>query len=514
MPSTRTLNLTKFLQAGLAKGDRFEKNVPGLQECKNLRVQGDRLVQATPFTRLTTSDVVREGWPHPQVHKGNHSYYLSLPTTLYEVDSTWNLTRIVTRNPAVPKQGKDITIGGQWHFGEVGTCAVFWNGACIVVAKTDLDDGAKRFYVYDDFIAHTGCFMQGRGQVIMGRLENVAGGTPAWFTYIEDLAGDLTSDYNVAVDEDLQNMVWWSSIGGGDVTFLLEDTSGDGGYASRLLRGEAGFAHMPWSGEVLAVRQLGRNAVVYGANGIAALVPAAGPIPTYGVQELAPFGVLERSAVGGSTQMHVFLDPEGNVWTIGADLGLKKLGYKKWFRDTVENSPDVFTISYDPVDQEFYIGDSATCYVLGAQGMGRTEQVISSLEQTSALVVGSESVRAAISTYAGAESTYDDQSFEITTNPFDMGEKFVKSIEHVEVNAEHISNLQVSTYVRSSLDGEFVQTPWVIANPDGSVFQCVSGVEFKIGVKGDLSPLAEANSTIDGLELSWLGIDNRITRGI
>ena len=515
MPSTRRLNLTPFLMSGLAVDARLTKNVPGLQECKNLVVRGGKLMQAEPAFSADQTAAVEMDWPFPQVFKGHSSFYLAYDVALYSLSESWVPTEILTYDPASPSTLKPLGGGGAWHFGEFGNCTAFWNGFEVVVAKTDIDTGVRKYFAYTDFIAHTGCFVEGRGQCVTGRLENVAGGNPAWYDYWETLANSISGSVNLALDSDLNRAVWWSSIGGGDVTALFEDPSTREGFEAQALRAESGYTKMPWSGDVLAVKQLGKFVIVYGENGITALNPVSVPMNTYGQIHVAGFGIMERSAVGGDLAIHSFVDVEGYIWTLDAQLALTRKGYKQFMedsRDDAELGP--LMVSYDPGENEFYYaysdaaGDTPKAYILSSGGLSRVEQVLSSVQTAPALFD-----TRLVGMFQGVRSDYEDQAFEVVTNPFDMGVRAIKSLETIEVNTDNVTSLQVRVAARNGSSDAFVQGPWINCAPDGSAFPTSSGVEFQVGIKGSLSSLANVNSTVDSLEVDWMRIDSRNVRG-
>ena len=96
-----------------------------------------------------------------------------------------------------------------------------------------------------------------------------------------------------------RNWVGWSKIG--EASFVLDVTN------------DAGFRPMNWSGEVYAIKQLGKGAVVYGSDGITLMSPAQ---QTFAFRDLAFIGLLVRDAVCGDDTTHYFIDKKYQLWKL------------------------------------------------------------------------------------------------------------------------------------------------------------------------------------------------------
>ena len=515
MPAEYPLDLTSFLRAGLQRDVRLQRNIPGLQECKNMQPYGVGLAQVRPVT-IPASSSLTVSWPYPQIFRGHTGIYLAYETLIYSItdESDWTPLQLYTYDAADPSTSKAITAGGAWHFAELGKCTLFMNQSCVVMSRYNLSTGKRYFFVYDDFIAHTGCFLDERGQGMFGCLESVET-DPDWYSYWETLAGTADSTVYKQVDSSMTNVVWWSTIGGGDMSFLFEVPTDRDGFEAQMLRNEWGYSHMPWKGNVLAILPLGKGAVVYGDVGITALIPSSQPQPTYGQMDLADFGILERTAVCGDRRTHVFLDGQGNVWQVNAQFQLQKLGFGNLFKSAVNNEDNgPVMVSRNPIDRHFYFAypeatNGDKCYVLNAAGMGRTEQQLTSTVFGLPTSYSGKTLGIA----NGEDADYEDQTFEVTTNTFDMGVKAIKTIESLQVDAGEVSNLQTCVYYRTDLSSDFTQTEWYTNHVDGSVFPTCAGTEFRIGLKGSLADASTTLSTLDRLVAFWQLIDRRNVRG-
>lgn len=99
----------------------------------------------------------------------------------------------------------------------------------------------------------------------------------------------------------------------------------------------SGYMPMPWEGDVLRVIPMNDKVVVYGDNGITAIVlaSASGISSTYGQAPIRETGLLsDRAATTNGEQdegtLHYFLDNTGWLCEMNNDLQVKRLGYKEF----------------------------------------------------------------------------------------------------------------------------------------------------------------------------------------
>ncbi|KKK71335.1 hypothetical protein LCGC14_2914930, partial [marine sediment metagenome] len=303
-----------------------------------------------------------------------------------------------------------------------------------------------------------------------------------------------------------ENYVMGSAIGGGDVLahfypdisikgITEEQDSANPLYLDMLERNDAFFMPMPTPGAVLIVKALGKNVIVYSEDGITALQFAQQPTPTYGVKQIASFGIFERGAVGGDDFMHTFVDTSGDVWTITPDLELKRLGYKEFIGGMVGDS---MLVSQDPLLKDIYISSDSDCYLLTSEGLGQTSELVTSLVMAEGGLVG---VRKTI-------TGRGDLLF--TIHQRDMGYKGIKMVQSIEVGIDTSEDVYVAIDYRHSKADSYTRTGFILLSPEGMAVIPVSGIDFRYVVK----VVNATSADIDYMLIHFKAIDKRYRRGL
>jgi len=447
----RTFVVREELTKGLRSDWRDSKNSNRLILCYNLKPTPGGLAGletiVSPFGHI-------DPWPFPQLFRGAAETLLSGKNRVWLCDeSNWSLELLA-----------DVPPGGSWHFADFHHSWLLFNGSCVASRLPD------RVNVNIDFVPSTGCYHNGRAIL--------AGFDPSKVTRT---LGDETAQrlgIEALLNEPGPNWVWWSSIGGGDV--ILKFIQGDPGIDIEFAeRNESGYMPMPWRGMNLCVEPLGKAVIVYGEDGIAALMQYADPVPTYGLVPLLPFGVASRGAVGSSPQMHVFVDTRGEVRTISSDLKVSNLGYQD-FIGALELED--IQISYDPAMDEFYITDGDTGFLLTQSGMSQEGRCPSSLIRVGELI--------------GTPNAPDDGAFLITVETFDILQRCIKQVYSLELGSANLENIEGSIQYRYDGVSGFQESEWIPLTEEGFCFPMVSGVELQAQFRGRLLPQAKIEQII------------------
>lgn len=223
------------------------------------------------------------------------------------------------------------------------------------------------------------------------------------------------------------------------------------------------------------------------------MTPYASPYPTYGLDHLMSVGISGRGAVGGDDKVHVFVDDSGQVWTINAELEMKRLGYKEYIDNIVAEK---IVVTYDPQLREFYICGETQGFILTESGMGEMNQLVTSLAVVD-------------DTLKGIFESISDSEARIVSDIVDMDYRAIKTFESVEVG------LDTSTVVKAAIDyrykksESFTRTPFITLNDEGVARLTTSGLEFRLALKA--TNYADVN--IDYLVGKWKLSDKRYTRG-
>jgi len=450
-------------------------------------------------------------WPFPQLIRTASETLLVYADKVYTVTEGDTWTRgaaYTTYDLNSPADVKGITSGGVWHCADLGKGWLLFNGECVVFklgTETMFDEEAIT-YVQDTISVQTGC--ASRGRLILG------GFTPTqlfsedwegtWLKYLASLPYSTSTDIgNIG-----SNFVYWSSIGGGDILLPFSPGLSKDGmvkedepdeydeefFLELFKRNELGFMPMPWQGSVLCVKPLGKGVAVYGADGIAVLVPTIEPYPTYGLQRVADFGIASRGAVGGSEWGHVLIDSSGNIWKLGNDYSLRKLGYKEYIADILTGE---MVISWDAEHDEYYISGSSTSLVLTPQGLGRNPQHITGAHDVSGYFVG-------------VSSTDDSTAVVAVTDIIDFNYRDMKTITTVEVGCSVTDNVYVAVDFRYNEKDDWIRTPWIPVNPEGFAHVQITALDVRIAIGTDNYDRFE----LDYINVHWQTSGRRTVRGI
>lgn len=497
----------KLLGRGLRRDYRQKKNSGSLEQLFNAEPFGDRLITWQPAVNPFSADVIAAhsvalSYPYPQLFKGSTYWLLADAQRIFIVHpEDWTLTELTLYDYNAKDSIGSVTYTGMpWQFLDFGETWMLFNGI-----STVFHTGAEKLlgrpdvvYVQSDVYIETGCAFRGRA-LLAGFLAE-AFWNDDWKAFFRSWAGKeklgLSLDMEIA-----GNQVWWSSVGGGDLLWLFYPDlyvegyiRDDNSYSNDkplifeyLRRNECGFATMPWQGRVRTLLPLSNAVVVYGDHGVSALAPYSEPHPGFGVVNeisgLPPdLGIASYRAAAGSEQMHVFVDGEGSLWTLTADLKAQKLGYKEFFVDMLG---DVIMVNYSPEEHCFYVGNLDTTYKLRADGLCEINQVITS----TGFADGGE---IAFCSDAG----YNDRRFLLTTDVVDFGIRGLKSVNSVEVDYAGDAVMYVSLHHRRGRSGSFNQTAWRALNSEGWARIPCTADEFKIALKCEDFALIEPPSDV------------------
>lgn len=462
-------DLTPSLTSGIRARTETPRNAMVLKECTNLRTtpwgaKGFRAVnQPLTDNYLTNTAALDKTWPHPQIFRGKNASYLigdttsatSFVYTLTEnVGSDWTVTsvgniyKVEDLGNNSPNLGT-LDTGGSWHFADFYDMVMFFNGSEVIFRSKASDYPTARWWVADNSAGAVPTVTTGaafwEGRAILGGFNASDFFTTGWQsffdTWVKNVPAHILAEWDYTSGPG-QNWVWWSSIGGDDVLGLYSKdymvygavgTPSDTGfgpdnpyYFELLMRNEAGFRPMPFTGTVQHIIPMGAFAIVYGTNGIAALqntlnqVPEIS-LPTFGLHEMGlnTLGIASYSAAGGTDTTQLFIDEGGELWMVqGQPPQAQKLGYQEIFSNMLGND---IVISFDPNEQEFYISDGTDTYLYGRGGLSKSPIHPTTVSFAQGGLVGI--------TYNDSEPT----AVTIRTNTFDFGTREVKEIIDINV---------------------------------------------------------------------------------
>lgn len=503
------------LRKNLTKSDfRF-----GLSQCVNMEAEDEGLVPYMPITVPFSEDdlnaqAIEWDWPFPQFFKGRSTKILATRNRLFEVDGDWMLHRIATYNADDESSEIEIPSGRAWSFVDLGKSWFMFNGMCVVFS---VDSGvmfgdAAKCLVSTGVRAECGCDFHGR--MLIGGFDQSHSWSSDWQDFVEGYADNsgLSFDFTIQLRD---NFVWWSSIGGGDLTWMMQQGWSETGFVTTargaseapysssrpmlfdlLKRNEMGFMPMPFSGRVRAMKELGEVVMVYGDDGVAAMIPARFEVGSgFGVRKICDFGIINTGAVGGDNKQHFFLDQEGRLWTIDAEMRVGRIDYKEFLSGMINMDA---IVSYEPQKAKAYICDNHRSFVVNRGIMTETRQLITS-------VVSDVGIGLGIATL----TDYLDKEVYVKTGNINFEQNGFKTITQVGVLGILNSSMWVRVWYSNVRGGTKYAAPWVLLNREGVARVNVSGIDFEVQIKAsDFNEI-----TIQDIIISYQLSDRRYIRG-
>ncbi len=506
---------------GLRSDFRQRKNSGLLTVLKNAEPFGDRLITWQPAINPFSLEVISAAgidlvdYPYPQLFKGKVYWLLADGQRIFRVHpEDWTLTELTLYN----YKSRDVEASVQytglpWHFVDMGEAWMLFNGTSTVF-HTNFEKMLGHpdvAYVQSDIYIETGC--EFRGRALYGGFNGESFWSDEWKSFFAQWADkhELGLSLEMGIAE---NMVWFSTIGGGDLLWLfypelmlsgvIEDGAAHSGdkplIFDFLRRNESGLISMPWQGRVRRLIPMESGVVVYGDHGVSFLRPVLEPYPTFGLIDEFPglppeIGIASYRAADGDNYTHLMLDNKGELWLLTSDLKATKLGYKEFFLDMLGQ---IIMINYSAEEKAFYIGNDQTTYKLRENGLCQVDQIITSVSFTD----GGE---VAFCDEAG----YRDKQFLLTTDIIDFDLSGYKTINSIEADYAGEGAIYASIYYRNDKSADFSQTEWRRLNPDGWVRLPCSAREFKIALKcSDYSTIDPPSS----LNVKWGLADKRMIR--
>lgn len=351
---------------GLRPREELDHDVSYLLEVENVYLSADGSFNAEKFTRTFTLN------ESAQIFPTYIGIFVLTSTVLY----SWN-------GSALSSLLSGLTPGGLWSVADFGSYILFTNGSVNLVRNPTTGvfatDSGTLFPLATSICAH-------RGRLILGGITDYpeSGSYPNWVAWsdINNLAfvnrpllsttiatlasqvsftltaGSAVDDtYNDAIivitdagDATVKAFGLVSDYTGGTKTvaldkdpaiFTMAATDIIDIYAAeendQTRRNLSGYMPMPWEGSIQKIAPLEDKVIVYGDNGVTAMVlaSAVGTASTYGQKPVSESGIKEQGAMamnGKNEQAttHYFVDKTGWLNMIDVGLVVNRLGYKEF----------------------------------------------------------------------------------------------------------------------------------------------------------------------------------------
>jgi len=423
------------LRQGVRPFSTNPRNAQSLITCFNLKPDEMGLRPYQPITNPLSG--VSDDWPFPQLFLGQDVRVLATATAIYEL-TNWTLGAAKLT----------VTENERWELIDFGSHIILTNGTKLCIRDYA---GAWTSNNYTTNIPRfsTGCNFN--GQVVAGNIKT---------TWHDCGTGSII----------------WSKIG--SVNFTPDGSN------------EAGFRNIPWEGDVLKVKKLGKGVVVYCENGILVLVPFQ---QTFGMETLAAVGIPCKSAVGGNDNIHVFVDNDDNLWRLNKDFNLQLLGYREYM--SLMTAANI-VVEHDPLKREFHISDDSYGYLLTEKGLCQCYQEVTTVAVDNGVSYG-------------VFDDEEDAEGRIVTDIIDFGQRGNKTIELVEIGGYSASPIAVAADWRSNIAGSFTRSPSSPVNYNGAATVKVTAAEFRVAVTFD----DYSDASLDYLHIRYKLSDRRFVRG-
>ena len=533
------------LRRGLKPYQGSMRNSELLTQATNVEIRETGLVGLEDIENPFASYPEVVSYPFPQLFIGKGVTLLVYETSIYSVDmspgvGSWTTTLLTVWDALDISLEKVIPAGEEpWQFIDMHD---FWylsssKGILFKVHKDGMfTGGSDKVFFTSDFVSTAGCFH--RGRVVLGGFVKSEFWNTTWgslFTYwLGNLPAEFNPDFDIDIDAPGENWVMWSSIGGGDVPlmFIYPEfvmtpgvVGGTSGYGEAepyifqaLRRNELGWAPLPFQGEVLSLKSLGKNVVAYCEKGVALLTQVSSPFPTFGIEVLSEIGIIDKSAVAGDEKEHVYVDAKGAIHRV-TNQGDQRLGYEDFLSDYLTNT--IF-VNFEPDRRRFYITTGSTdivdkdnaVFILNSQGLSGCSSFIkvSSVNHIDGSLIG---------VFTDPISLYY-KSVDIITEVLEMKYRGEKMITHVDLAMKHnslydvVDNAYVYILAKSGGDDSFTQYgPYAINEYGVCPDIRISGNEIKVRIYlTSTSGNAYVDFELDRIDVWYEITDKRWRRGI
>jgi hypothetical protein len=289
------------------------------------------------------------------------------------------------------------------------------------------------------------------------------------------IGGGVTSPW---YDCDEHHIIW-SKIG--ELDFIPDE------------KNTSGFRRDPFGGIVQNVKRLGDLVIVYGSEGLTAMIPVREPAATFGFKEMYEIGIVNKGAIGGSVLRHLFVNSNYELCEV-TDKGVSVLGYKEYILRLT--GKDII-VSYNQSTKDFYISNGTITFLYSPTGLTEVSQHPSS-------VWYSENSQHMI------PDTDDGRDPYLITESIDFGFRGNKTIFVLELG---ITNYDQALVAIDWVIGRniFGSTIWVGENSQGVVNLIIAGTTFKVKLK--LTGVT-SDTIISYIKVRYKMTDLRSIRGV
>lgn len=500
MEPQKTIQLKQVIASGLRKTASVDP-MAGLVECYNRKPKDGALVAFPTILNPYEED---GEYPYPQTLKGHSSAY----TLVYDSDANvYDLKALNTANmpwiigDSVLNDGgynaNTMLLGlngshvpfvgsGLEQLLELNDCFILLTGTCMVSNSPIFKDQYGTDYWYGNDVAHgpvplTGCIND--GQLILGGFDD----NNAWWTAsgfgkrVWDLWNKRAPVTSFTKGTNIPNrkFIMWGLPGGGEASmpFAIEMillTGVDSQDKEAIILDQVrdwriGFCFIPWNGNILALKKLGNDIIVYTDNGIGYLRAIEGG---YTCKYLTDLGIMNGLCVAGDDNSHVFIDKQNRIWTIKNNLQFQLQDYSEF----ITQLSDDIRCSFDSLNDDVYISGGPTLYGPKGYCFNRSLEVLSEVQNAPwSLTTNGTSLLSPVQSGSGG--------FLIKTQILDAGTRAVKTVDFIEIGKSTFTDITATLDFKAKT-GSMISGDPETPTEAGIVDFVQSCIDFQITVAG------------------------------
>lgn len=244
-----------------------------------------------------------------------------------------------------------------------------------------------------------------------------------------------------------------------------------------LERNEWGFIPMPDDGEILAIKELDNNIIVYTSTAVYNIGKVQNGYAK--PDKLLNFGIKGRGCVCGNSSFHTFINSNDELVVVSSN-SINVRNYNEF----LSNLSDTTTVAvYDPTESEFYFSDGAKAYLFTGYGLCEITKAPTGLTRLGGVLNGTSKTISAVT------------AFSMRTCSFDFGLRELNTIKALQVNFQSITSLKGQLGYRYRQDSVTGTTPLKAVNYNGVIYVKSTAPDNEILLQGTVSDATTARIT-------------------
>lgn len=495
-------HFTEALTRGLRPESNSPINSPFLVQCLNARPTPAGVEAPSTITQPFTNAVA---WPHPVMHRMIGATRLFDDTAISDLNTTtWAKTALTTYDATAPATPLAIASGSQWQIADFGE---FWMASNGVSAVAKAPWILANDLITSNAVIQPKCVTRFGNSLVLGDIEvDAIPGGSRWSSFLAEVFKYAPENETTTVNDTTlsSNHILYQRVSGDayapfSMLLAMIHFEGLAGYSggiddineyilTEIRRRNIGVARVSHSGDILAMEELGSNLVVYTTAGTSILNQDMVEVETLDLR------IGGRGCVVNLGDAHLIVDDSSVLWAFSSAEGLQKLDFQEFVSNlTLSN----ITMSHDSEENETYISDGSTTYVIGKGFFYETYKMPTRV------------VRFGDNLYSALDSDGATSTMVLKTDEFDFNYFDLKRLEKVEIIHRNVVQLLVGIDYRYGSSDSFSTLAGVSGSPEGVHFPPGSGIGFRLNVTGDLS----SNGVIQRIVARMKYASGRTTRG-